>query len=224
MESFGRKINAIPFLTLAQNVKIELLLRCSSFQKRAIILGMSGWDDFDQMEENWQQEWRFLKSCHQLYEMESHVWKTKGNRPASFPKNRIAQLASVISNIDWLYPFWEDSETEIISYWQSILKVKNETEKFSVEFTNHILINAVVPYVYFQGKYRNDPAILAKSFRILRNLKPEKNAIVNLYKGLGTKIQDSYQTQALIEQYRNWCMLKRCLSCEVGKDVLQSLN
>ena len=217
-ESFGRKVNAVPFLTLAQNLRIELLLRSSPLQKQSIILGMSGLRNFERVYDGWQQEWRFLKVCHDLYEMDKVAWKTKGNRPASFPEKRIAQLAKIIPKIDWLYPFWEDSEKEIIHYWKSILN--STAENFSEEFIRHILINAVVPYIYFQGKHRRNQRTTEKAFNILRSIKAEQNSIVTQYKKLGVKVENAYVSQALLEQHRNWCVLKKCLSCKVGKKVL----
>lgn len=219
-ESFGRKTNAIPFLNLAQNVKIEFLLRCSSHQQKAIVLGMSGIDDFKQEQENWKQEWIFLKSCHQLHELDPVVWKMKGNRPASFPQNRLLQLASIISKIDWLYPFWEDSENDIISYWKTILTVSTESKKMSDDFVDHILINAIVPYIYFQGNHQNNPKLRTKALNILKSIRQEKNMVILSYKKLGLKITNGYQTQALLEQNRNWCSAKKCLDCLVGKELL----
>lgn len=221
-ESFGRKVNAIPFFTLARNVKIELLLRCSTLQKKAVILGMSGIGDFQNVEKTWKSEWNFLRSCHNLYQLDQISWKTKGNRPASFPENRLLQLANVIANIDWLYPFWEDSEKDIISYWKSVLMVKSEAGKMSDDFRDHILINAVVPYIYFQGKHQNNAGLLTKAMRILKIIRPEKNTVISSYKKLGLKVSNAFETQALLELYKNWCLAKKCLSCEVGKDVLQN--
>lgn len=221
-ESFGRKVNAIPFLTLARNVRIELLLRSSTLQKKAIILGMSGIEDFQTTDENWKSEWKFLRLCHNLHEVNQVSWKTKGNRPASFPESRLLQLANVISGIDWLYPFWEDSEKDIISYWKSVLTLKSEAGKMSDDFIDHILINAVVPYVYFQGKHQNNAGLLTKAISILKIVKPEKNTIISSYKKLGLKVSNAFETQALLELHKNWCLAKKCLSCEVGKDVLQN--
>ncbi len=221
-ESFGRKVNAIPFLTLARNVRIEFLLRCSTLQKKAIILGMSGISDFQGTDENWKSEWNFLRLCHKLHEVDPVSWKTKGNRPASFPQNRLLQLANVISGIDWLYPFWEDSEKDIISYWKSVLILKSEAEKMSDDFMDHILINAVVPFVYFQGKHQNNAGLLTKATNILKILRPEKNTIISSYKKLGLKVSNACESQALLELHKNWCLAKKCLSCEVGKYVLQN--
>lgn len=220
VESFGKKVNAIPFLSLAQNIRIELLLRSSPLQRQSIVLGMSGMKHFEQVYEGWQQEWRFLKVCHDLHEMDTVAWKTKGNRPVSFPAKRIAQLAKVIPKMDWLYPFWEDSDNEIIGYWKE--KLHATGENFSEEFVCHILINAVVPYVYFQGKQRGNQRMMEKAFSLLKKIRPEQNSIISQYKKLGVKVDNAYCTQTLLEQYRNWCAAKKCLSCEVGKNVLST--
>lgn len=218
-ESFGRKVNALPFLALAQNIRVELLTRLSPLQRKSIILGMSGMTDFTVVPEDWQREWKFLQSCHALYELDPVVWKTKGNRPASFPKNKISQLANAAAVIDWFYPFWEDSECEIIAYWKKVFELSSG-EKLSADFINHILINAVVPFLYFLGKQRKNEQMTKKAFEVLKKLNPERNAIIDRYKNMGVNLRNASDTQALLEQYRNWCMPKKCLDCRVGNQIL----
>jgi hypothetical protein len=85
---------------------------------------------------------------------------------------------------------------------------------------NHILINTIIPYFFLLGKstiqYRQ------KALEIAEILPPEKNNIVDQMKLLGFSVKNSFDSQAVLEIYNEFCQKKKCLNCVVGSKIINS--
>ncbi len=215
VESFGKKVNNEGFLALAQSIRIELLLRATPIQKKALILGISGYED-KESSTDWINEWQFLKRCHGLNELNQVIWKKSGNRPSSFPDKKLQQLLGIIYHIDWQFPFWEQSVQGIRQYWKEVLN----TGKLSSAFTNHILINVVAPYLWFLAELYGRRELRDKAIELVRVTPPEDNSIIRSMSGFDFHPENALHSQALLELHNEWCNRKQCLRCTVGINML----
>jgi len=215
VESFGKKVNNEGFLALAQSIRIELLLRATPLQKKAMILGVSGYGS-EEDSTDWKSEWEFLKRCHGLNELNHIIWKKSGNRPSSFPDKKMQQLLGIINHIDWQFPFWEQSVTGIRQYWKETLNAG----KLSSAFTDHLLINVVAPYLWFLAELYGRRELHEKAVELLRRTPAEDNTIIRNMSKFEFRPEHALHTQALLELCNEWCDKKQCLQCSVGINML----
>lgn len=198
--------------------------------------------------ESLQKEFRFLSHKYSLQDKEVNLaqWKFLRLRPSNFPTVRIAQviglvsqqnhLFSVILNAKILKEFYEFFKTELPVYWKTHYNFgkKNKQDKdgnfkqnsnLGKDAQQNLIINVVIPIRIAHSLYRQKEDFLPKKW--LAELKAEKNNIINLYKDLEKidnsefKIKTAAQSQSLLELYSQYCNLKKCLSCEVGKEILK---
>ncbi|PIY07785.1 MAG: hypothetical protein COZ18_15650 [Flexibacter sp. CG_4_10_14_3_um_filter_32_15] len=198
--------------------------------------------------ENLQKEFRFLSHKYSLQDKEVNLaqWKFLRLRPSNFPTVRIAQviglvsqqnhLFSVILNAKNLKEFYEFFKTELPTYWKTHynfgkLNTKDkdgqikENSTLGKDAQQNLIINVVIPIRVAHSLYRQKEDNLSKKW--LNELKAEKNNVISLYKPLektqnsNFKIKTAAQSQSLLELYSQYCNLKKCLSCEVGKEILK---
>jgi hypothetical protein len=55
----------------------------------------------------------------------------------------------------------------------------------------------------------------------LENLPAEQNNITEDFVTLGLKINNAFESQALLELKNNYCNYKKCLQCGVGNKILK---
>lgn len=225
-QSFGNKVNNLPFQWLAQQVPIEKLIRLTTFQKKAILVGASGLvqetSPFDE-EKKLFQEWEFQRQKLQLHTLERKVWKRKGLRPASFPLPRVQQLAHFVDQFSWNMELWErpvnDIKIELILALTS-KRPESDEPPISVAMAQLIIVNSVLPFLWWYGNVVQAPTIQEKAIELSELLAPEENQIISFWKKWNIKPKTALDTQGLIELYNNWCKKKQCLKCLVGKQVL----
>lgn len=194
--------------------------------------------------ENLQREFRFLSHKYSLQNKEVNVaqWKFLRLRPSNFPTVRIAQvigllaqqnhLFSVILNATTVKEFYQFFSSEVPKYWKThyhfTKKNKEESQSSSLgkDAQQNLMINVVIPIRIAHSLYRQQEDFLPKKW--LNELKSEKNSVISLYKPLEKievkstfKIKTAAQSQSLLELYSQYCNLKKCLSCEVGKEILK---
>jgi hypothetical protein len=87
---------------------------------------------------------------------------------------------------------------------------------------NTILINAVVPFVFLEGKQRNDEALTNRALEIARSLPPEDNHVTRVFARAGLKPQNALESQAMLQLKLNYCDLRRCLHCSIGHTVIKN--
>ncbi len=88
----------------------------------------------------------------------------------------------------------------------------------SFEIQNSILINVFVPYLFSL----DDEKYVEKAIEILENLPKEKNNVVQKMINFGFSVNNSFQSQAVLEIYTQFCLKKYCLKCSIGAKILNS--
>jgi hypothetical protein len=57
---------------------------------------------------------------------------------------------------------------------------------------------------------------------MLHEIQPEKNVIIDKFKGFGLLAKNAFETQTLLQLKNEYCNLKKCLSCGIGIRLLNS--
>ncbi len=241
-QTFGQKINAMPFEMLCKNLPYEIIQKnctqISSYQ--SLVLGVAGFLNKpfqSQYHQVLQREFLFLKNKYDLPSLDNSIWKFGRTRPANFPSIRLLQFAEIISqqrpllhllltaqNIQDVYAFltWNTKQTIEIgelhpqgkaSHWEKIALSKSMIDS--------LLINVFVPYLFSFGKATNKEDLWQKALDWLELVPGENNHIVEEWKQLGLPVKKAKETQAWIQLKNYYCTEKRCLKCAIGNHLLK---
>ncbi len=239
--SFGVKINAEPMEWLARSLPHLVLAKHKNnlFQLESMIFGQSGLLEKkheDEYPNILKKEYDFLKHKHNLTPIEAVSWKFSKLRPANFPTIRLAQLAALVHKSSHLFSKVLDiqSVTDIENlfdvktgvYWKDHYvfdtpSVSRE-KSLGLEAIHLLIINTIVPFLFFYGKYKKESQYQDRAFQFLEQLKPENNSITEGWSNLGVELQSAYRTQALIQLKNEYCNAQKCVNCAVGNAILKA--
>ena len=237
--TFGLKVNAEIFLQLAEHLDFSVIqkVRQNLLQLEALFFGICGFLDSpsDEMMQTWKREFDFLKVKFNLSDLRIHP-KFSKLRPPNFPTIRLSQLANLYHSqpnlfsklieakgIDDVYKIFEDVKAS--EYWDNHfnfgkISAVDSKKLLSRDFIDLIIINTILPLNYFYHKNHNSE-IVDDIFDFYKQMKPEKNAVLDDWKKLGIKFQNALQTQAFLYQYKAFCNQKKCLNCSIGYKLLK---
>ena len=200
--AFGMKINQKPFEELAARAPWEELASISSTAKFQLILVRSG----------------LLHEDRKKVTIGGYAWNYKGTRPGNYPSRRVGQFATIIAGgIVEEFIQLRANYLENFTHSTDRYKMEDGTPLFSVAFRNHLVVNAVVPYLYWESRFDDN---LSNVENILSQLPIEKNIKINQWKKVGVSMKNAYDSQSFLALDRYYCNRKKCLSCEVGNKVL----
>jgi hypothetical protein len=82
-----------------------------------------------------------------------------------------------------------------------------------------ICINTMIPMLICYSAYKNDSKYEEKALRWMREIRAENNFVTRIFNEHGLKMKHSGDSQGCIQWYHQYCLLKKCASCEVGKQI-----
>ncbi len=248
-KNFGFKTNSEAFLKLARQTPFKFFHKQSDslFQMEALIFGQAGFlqdiiEDVNEQDEehkyyqqNLANEYAFLKKKYNLVGLDKTEWKFSQMRPANFPTLRLAQFVAFIQKTPLLFSFFIDTETmkdfsktfhiQVSDYWQNHYhfgkKSPKKTPEFGKSSTENIIINTIVPMLVLFSQELKRIDLMDRAISFMEKIKPEDNEIIRQWADLDIKAQHALDSQALLEQYNNFCQPKKCLNCEIGNKILR---
>lgn len=243
--NFGFKVNAAPFFQLAKSLPLKVLLKHANRQSsvEALLFGQAGFLDGAKGDEYYlslQREYRLLAHKYSLQsgKLLKSQWRFLRLRPANFPSLRLAQLASIIaqhpslfshvlqaddvSSLIWLFtssvsPYWRE-------HYQFSKKATSTVHELGRTSIDNIIINSVVSVWAAYSLHTDDTALMDRATGLLQKLPAEQNAITRAWKECGIHAQTSFDSQALIELYNNYCQRKNCLTCTIGASLVRPVK
>lgn len=239
---FGAPINQLPFDQLAKSFTLRQfkLQQISQQQLASFLFGLAGLlSNKDTYSQKLLNEFIFTSKKYKINnQVDTFLWRFKGNRPANFPSIRIAQLAALFSKEKSLFSkliaseeiedIYKLLEIELDEYWNTHYNfgtiAKKKSKRVSKSFKNRIIINVLVPFLFFYSNMMNEGKWQAKALRFLNELPMEVNAIIKAYQQFGFTIENAFDTQAILTLHKNYCTPKKCLNCKIGYSILQKDN
>jgi len=239
---FGGKVNNTAFELLLQSIPIKVLWKYSPKPEalEALLFGTSG------LLERWkgnpdpyysllQSKFYFIRGMHQLNTLKPEIWQFSRMRPSNFPTIRIAQFAALVhQHPNLLSELLKTKELKGLkalftvqpsNYWSShylFNKVADKRIKTLGKGTvDSLLINAVLPFLYYFATQQADKKLMTKVMEWLRQLPAENNKIIQAWKSLEMTPDSAYDTQALIQLKKEYCNKKKCLHCAIGNAILK---
>jgi hypothetical protein len=235
MRYFGLKVNNDSFEYLSRILPLNLLLKHldNELYVESMLFGCAGFLDKDFDEEYprlLKREFKMLKSKFTLKVMPVSNWKFLRLRPPNFPTIRIAQLAKIIVKNGNLFSKIRDSvsmddimnlfDVELDSYWNNHFqfdKVSNVDKKktFGKTAVESVFVNAIVPMLFYYGKFHSLESYKEKAMTFLEQLDAEDNIVIRNFIKAGLSFNNAFQTQAALFMYKYYCKRRRCLECRI---------
>lgn len=237
--NFGTKVNGDAFEAIAKSISINILAKHKNqiHQLEALLMGQAGLlngtftEDYPIM---LQKEYHFYRSKYNLQPTSNPLFFLR-MRPGNFPTIRLAQLAMLIHGANHLFSHIKEANTNeqvkqwfavtANDYWHYHYRFEEETDfkrkKMGNDMVDNIIINTVVPVLFYYGSYHKDEKYKQKALQWLELLEAENNNITKGFEGLGIENKTAFDSQALIELKNEYCNNKRCLECGIGNAILK---
>lgn len=164
-------------------------------------------------------------------------WQYGGVRPGAYPAVRLAILSALVAGLgDWWDLFVHPPKTELFiqklqfplrSYWQNHVDFgkiarRKHTERVPESLAKHLLINVALPFQFAYARWHGNSSQMQLAASHAEELKPNRHYITQLWRNLGWNVANAQQEQAAIHLFKQFCTRKKCLSCALGKHMLQS--
>jgi hypothetical protein len=237
-KNFGLKVNGDSFLQFATSFDFSVVRKVGGnlVQMEALFFGQSGLL-------NGNKESIYYTELQQEYKYQAHKYNLEKNnsgmqffrlRPANFPTIRLAQLAKLYATYQNLFSriiaankledFYKLFTIQTSEFWETHYTFetssKKSTKKITKAFIDLLLINTIIPlrftYLKFIGKENFNNLI-----PLISTIKPEKNAIISKFNDVKLKSKNALETQGLLQLKNEYCNLKLCLQCAIGKEILK---
>ncbi len=234
---FGSHINFYAFELLVNHIDYKILLKHQQniFQLEALLFGVAGFLNKDFVEiypRALKQEFQFLKHKYNLKEMQEYHWQFLRIRPSSFPTIRIALFAQLIQKMPLFSMVLEEknienilNKIEVSEYWKShyvldkLSKYRNKS--LGEDFKQMLQINVFSPVLFGYAKQYNDIDLAEHAIDLLHKNYAEYNVKTEHFSSTKIQLKTSYDSQAMLELYDNYCVKKRCLECCIGNKILR---
>ena len=244
-KNFGFKVNNDPFHQLSLALPYKILLKHADklSQVEALLFGQAGFLEEENEDEYFsllKREYKFLSQKYLLAEkrLNKIQWRFLRMRPANFPTIRIAQLAWLIhkgqkffstiigiQNERELAEFFTVGQSEYwLHHYHFFKQFKKEIDTLGDESINSLIINTVAPILVAYGKAKDDQLYIDRAVSILQHIPAETNRVTRRWKELGLNVKTSFDSQAVVELYNNFCLKRRCLDCKIGASLVNPLQ
>jgi hypothetical protein len=162
------------------------------------------------------------------------LWRFLRLRPSNFPTIRLAQFASfvhyksslfseILDRID-LKSLSDIFRVSASEYWESHFLFGRPSgrsvKRLGVFAIRSVIINTVVPILYFYGKQRQIAEYGRRATGFLIKLPPENNSIIRKWGDLGIRAENAFNSQALLHLNNEFCLHRRCLDCRIGSKIV----
>ncbi len=238
LKQMGSPVNAESFIELAQRLPFKLM---HSYHENFLIgealmfgaLGMLENKIGDEYYLQLKNHWDYYGAKHKLKNQVPLLLKFSRMRPANFPTIRISQCIDLLSQIPNIADLLLEpekfkslaSKVKVSPYWENHSRFGIETKKrkkpLGENQLNVLLLNVVAPISFLY--HRHHATLEADHFeRYLAGIKPEKNKYTRLMAELEFPNDNAFFSQGLLHLYRNYCLEKHCLQCQIGQSLLVS--
>jgi len=240
---FGLPINSLPFEMLASGIPLALLLdlREDPNDLEALLFGHSGILQTVKKHNSYTRmlirRYTQLKKVLPGHPLPPHLWKFLRIRPASFPTLRISQFASLIHtqfplDADFIRAgSIKDIEERLIvsasEYWNTHYTFGKTSpymiKKFGQHAVHNLLINVFKPFLKATQTTDLQNKVQTPEKELLLKLKAESNHIIKNWSKFGLSPSNAFESQALIQLYREYCSKKRCFDCQIGGELFRAI-
>jgi hypothetical protein len=237
--AFGMKLNQDAMEQLSCRIPLDLLSKYSDnlLLLEAIFFGMAGFLG-NNINSEWHnvlmKEFEYMQIKHGLKPMPLVLWTFGKIRPPAFPTLRIAQFAALLQKHPRLFADFEACKNlnemvelldfDVSIFWKNNYHFQassvNELHSMGLETKHLIIINTVLPFLFYYGMERGKEYLCEQAIQIFNQVPPEMNQIIKQWNRLGMPTENAAQTQALLHLKKFYCDKRACLSCAIGSELM----
>ena len=241
-KNFGLKVNADAFFNLVDGLDFGFIRKqqYNLASLEALLFGQANLLN-DTVEDQYyiqlQEEYQYLKSKYGLFNNSNVPFQFFRLRPNNFPTIRIAQLAALYHQEQNLFSkiiaitdskeYYDLFDISMSNYWQTHYSFssisKKSHKKLSMAFVDLLIVNTIIPikFMYLKSIDKLDEA---QFLNTIKQIKPEKNTIINEFNNLSITSENALESQALLQLKNEYCSKQKCLHCAVGNELLNICN
>ena len=240
-KNFGLKVNADAFFDFANSIDFSIVRKQQHDLEslEALFFGRANLLK-DTIEDSYylhlQEKYNYIKIKYNLSDNLGVPFQFFRLRPNNFPTIRLAQLSALyhqhqnlfskLMSMTHLKDFYALFNVSISEYWKthySFTSVsKKGTKKIAKGFVDLLLINTIIPLKFLYLKQLdklNEEELLS----MIREIKSEKNSIIEKFDTLKINSKNALESQALIQLKNEYCSKQKCLRCNIGNYIIYSL-
>jgi len=239
-KNFGLKVNGDAFFNLANGLDFGIIRKQQHnlTSLEALLFGQANLLNEtveDQYYIHLQHEYQYLKSKYGLLNKVNVPFQFFRLRPNNFPTIRIAQLTTLYHEAKNLFSkiiaisdskkYYDLFDISMSTYWQTHYSFtsisKKSHKKLSQAFVDLILINTIIPlkFMYLKSIDKLDEVQFLST---IKQIKSEKNNIINKFNNLNIISENALESQALLQLKNEYCSKQKCLKCAIGNALLQN--
>ncbi len=238
-KNFGLNTNGEIFFKTAQFIPFTVIRkeRSEVMNLESLFFGMISLIP-EEAQDNYTKELKkrftYLSVKHGLKEMGLGEVEFFRHRPDNFPTIRLAQLAmlyhkeenlfSKVIEIDNIETLFRIFSVIISGYWQTHYQFDKESPKklkqISKPFFDLLVINTIIPIKFAFAKSQGKD-ISESLLNLIKDVAPEKNAIIEKFAVCKLKSGNAFETQSLLQLKNEYCNKSKCLQCAIGIQLLK---
>lgn len=242
LRAMGKPYNTEQFGELARRVAFKVICkeRSSIENVEALLLGGSGLlEMYDDDKYILELKKTFEHQCHKygIVPMRPGQWNLGKNNTMGIPVLRIAQLANFFTANDFIFDnilkcntiheAQRYFDTEASVYWSTHFKPGEKSisrlKKLGADKANTMAINFIVPMQFAYGISMSDESLKEKALDLLEKINPESNKIIEAWKMMGTLPENAFDSQAILQINKEYCVKGLCWLCPVGRRVIKEV-
>lgn len=207
--SFGQTVNADTFEEIASSISYYILKQNSNDPEviAIILMGQAGFLETVEGSSNLER-----KRIYASYKLEYQLKPVFGRlfslrmRPANFPTIRLSQLAGLVSK-----------NHDLVSLFLSPLEYKSFKSTLKLDagsaLVKIIYLNVFLPFQLCVSTIMDKSISHISLIERLREIAPEYSKIMQLFVSAGIKPRHAWDSQSLLELYRQKCQKSNCSGC-----------
>ena len=160
-------------------------------------------------------EEQMKEKCEQL------PWYHGKVRYQNYPLVKFIQYLSFVSSWDGDLTVLLENEGSWVNLnkSQKVIDYKFGFSKFAGDQIFRIAANAWLPLFLIYKKHRDESLSENQILELLKGWKPEVNGIVKKYRKIDGAPLNAFDSFSQISMWQNWCSVKKCSNCEIGKSI-----
>lgn len=223
--------DSVPYKAIAEVLPWAALSRYaeSLLMKEAALLGTAGLLEqvsppVNSYEHSLLEAWHYLRRKLGWRPLKLR-WRS--TRPAASPWVRLTQLAALVQGYPTLLALLLHPPADLplpSRYWQQHWAWQRPfvrpLRRFSPLLYHNLLINAIYPFAiyYLRSIGRIEDAL--EVIERFRRLPPENHTYARLYARHAYPAENAWQTQGILQLWREACQPQACLTCPIGIAIL----
>lgn len=236
--TIGGKINGDTFHSVARRIPVKIIRLNANEQWKleAILYGMFGFLHGEHCTDVYflmlKTQWEFIRKKYKL-QSTPLLLRNHRMRPASQPQIRISQLAAMMTSFvqpgELLSAHKQrkffSTDITASSYWHSHSNFGQfnppKNKKLGINLKRNILINVLIPIGVLYEEFHGNSIKAEEMLAHLEDLPTEENRWTRRFEDAGLESRNALESQGLLNLQKEFCGQGKCLTCALGKKILQ---